>query len=103
MPNGAVWAQCWHCRAWTHCHWRIEREFEFWNGQWCEECYDWIDLHEDEWTAFHSWMCTSHQIRWRVHCTSTTHPLPRVFALEELASKLVSFIHDPSVPFLRST
>ena len=96
MPDGGlIWMQCCHCRQWTHCHRRHQEDFEFWVGDWCDTCYDWIEEDEDAWLAFHSLVRTRHQISGRVSCTARENPLKALVALDGVLEPLVRFIHDP--------
>lgn len=91
MPNGhTVFTQCSYCRRRKECHARNAEDHSYWVGQYCDECYDWIDKNEHNWDCWEAEMRTRH----RISCTAKHHPLKRLLENLQIREIMVAFGYD---------
>ena len=61
---------------------RRERDYDYWAGWYCDDCYDWIDINEDHWRLFHIMQMVD---------KTKVHPLSRLIADDSLGHIIASF------------
>ncbi len=48
MPNGVRDGYCSFCHHYTRVHPRVEEDYDFFHGQHCDPCCDWIEVDEEQ-------------------------------------------------------
>ena len=82
MPNGVRDGYCSFCHNYTGVHPRVEEDYDFFHGQYCDPCYDWIEVDEEHWRLFRLLQMANNRL---------THPLAALIEHDDIGAAIASF------------
>ena len=82
MPNGVRDGYCSFCHHYARIHPRVEEDYEFFHGQYCDPCYDWIEVDEEHWRLFRLLQMANNRL---------THPLAALIEHDDIGAAIACF------------
>ena len=96
MPNGVRDGCCSFCHNYTGVHPRVEEDYDFFHGQYCDPCCDWIEVDEEHWRLFRLLQMAIPPIRMEsgtaiAPSVTNTHPLVALIEHDNIGAVIASF------------